>query len=879
MSLILDTQEGTKKHGDSILPAANESSHSTCPICQSGTVSGIFIEPLCFNDVERAIALKKNEILSQGTNTNRSHSQPKQQSRKHARDEDTEIEAESPYLLLSNGKSSISCSGPSRGQQRTGRWTHEESALVDFLVTTFDQGSLPLPFGIKLNEFLGDMLLCKSSRLTKKMKNAKLSTRTFVLGKPSAQFSTREREQLSMLQESFLSSLSSESTRLTLQLNLTKQWRTHLYNVCLQIGYSHVQDKAWNASLQELEKRATRAEEVVRRLRRRKMGLTSPFDNPTTTFVNPNPVFDLIKVGQSKSQRTTTDIGINPSISHASIVSNEYKLRTISSGSGEEEASLNIDYDDGRFPPSRQRALSTDISISSIGYNKGRDRSFSEDFEKMLDVLITDEATDDNNISVAKTPTSEKKTCVPSAPASNFCKSLLDAFVTYIQKHNMPFQHIDLWVPSFSTGDVSGHSKSVDVNQLHLHHAGHTCRRDVSNDLAHMLHEFGVYSSYFSFEPGKGLPGRVYSTGVASWECEVHRKDSNDFGRVEGAELYGIKTALAIPLNTAMIGRIVVLIYSCENVPEDVSLSRAIASEMTKYSLEPKWKLVLDSGASSTIPTNTRSSQELMLSIPEHEMKKFSCSSDENIFNTYGTTVNSIKYEPKLLRNVPNTINSSQIPMVCIDHSAKGSSQSTPYDGIQTTNYGQAASNTSHNSTRVVYYDVEECTKDHELATFLKTNMPAARDSVAEGPVSSSNDEKTLRPYFFSFRLLLLRPSNERTSRENEIIQILKKSFSSYLRDNRRDGIELAKLLVKDWVCLKSTYSFQEMTTQHNEPSKLEGGFLPVTPMLPMHTESMPMKLYKPIPPPHDAERGLSSDFHGANSLSSVQPTDSISEG
>eukprot|EP00532_Pseudo-nitzschia_australis_P011527 CAMPEP_0168240442 /NCGR_PEP_ID=MMETSP0140_2-20121125/22185_1 /TAXON_ID=44445 /ORGANISM="Pseudo-nitzschia australis, Strain 10249 10 AB" /LENGTH=872 /DNA_ID=CAMNT_0008175069 /DNA_START=362 /DNA_END=2981 /DNA_ORIENTATION=+ len=872
MSLILDTQEGTKKHGESILPAANECLNSTCSICQSGTVSGIFIEPLCFNDVERAIALKKNEI-PQGTNKNRYHSQPKQQSRKHARDEDIEIEAESPYLLLSNGKSSISCSGPSRGQQRTGRWTHEESALVDFLVTTFDQGLLPLPHGIKLNEFLGDVLLCKSSRLTKKMKNAKLSTRTFVLGKPSTQFSTREREQLSMLQKSFLSSLSSESTRLTLQLNLTKQWRTHFYNVCLQIGYPHVQDKAWNASLQELEKRASRAEEVVRRLRRRKMGLSSPFDNPMRTFVNPNPVFDLIKVDQSKSQPTTTDIDINPSISRASIVSNEHKLRTISSGSGEEEA-LNINYDDGRFPPSRQRALSTDISISSIGYNKGRDRSFSEDFEKMLDVLITDEATDDHNISTAKTPTSEKKTCIPSAPASNFCKSLLDAFVTYIEKRNMPFQHLDLWVPSFSTGDLSGLSKSVDVDQLHLHHAGHTCRRDVSNDLAHMLHEFGVYSSYFSFEPGKGLPGRVYSTGVASWECAVHRKNSNDFGRVEGAELYGIKTALAIPLNTAMVGRIVVLIYSCENVPEDVSLSREIASELTKYSLEPKWKLVLDSGASSSTPTTTRSSQQLMVSIPEHETKKFSSFTDENILGTNGTTVNSVKYEPKVLRNVPTTIKSSQIPMVCIDHSAKGSSQSA-HDGIQTTNYEQTASKASHNPTKVVFCDVEECTEDHELATFLLKNMPAARDSVAEGLISSSNDEKTLRPYFFSFRLLLLRPSSERTSRENEIIQILKKSFSSYLRDNCREGIELAKLLVKDWVCLKSTYSFQEITTQHNEPSKPEGGLLPVTPTLPMHTESMPMKLYKPIPPQQNAERGLSSDFHGSNS----KPTDTVFEG
>eukprot|EP00536_Pseudo-nitzschia_multiseries_P004705 jgi/Psemu1/318486/estExt_fgenesh1_pm.C_790030 len=816
LSLILDTQEGTKQHGESILPAANTSSHFPCPVCHSGIVNGIFIEPLCFNDVERAIALKKSEIQSQATNSNRYHPQLKQQNRKHARDEDMEIEAESPYLLLSNGKSSISCSGLSRGQQRTGRWTNEESVLVDFLVSTFDQGLLPLPHGIKLNEFLGDVLLCKSSRLTKKMKNAKLSTRTFVLGKPSAQFGRRDREQLSMLQESFLTSLSSESTSLTLQLNLTKQWRTHFYNVCLQIGYPYVQEKAWNASLQELEKRAARAEESVRRLRRRKMGLSSKYDIPTKTFVNPNPMFDFMKVEQAKSQLITTDHGTISSIvsndqntrsnSHASIVSHDQKPRTSSSA---EEDVLNTNYDDERVSSTRQRALSTDISVSSVGYKKGRNRSFSEDFEQLLDVL-TEDVEDDSNSLKGKAATSEKKQAVTSTPTSNFCKSLLDVIVTYIETHNLPFEHVDLWVPSFSSGDTSGHSKSIDVDQLHLHHAGHTCRRDVNDDLANMLHEFGVYSSYFSFEPGKGLPGRVYSTGVMSWESDVHLKDSNDFGRVEGAELYGIKTALAIPLNTAMVGRIVALMYSCESVPENIPLAREIASELTKYSLEPKWKL---------------------------------------------------------------TIKSTQIPMVCFDHSSNVSSRSS-FNGLQTTNYKHPVPTTSENSIRVVPH-IEECREDHELASFLHDNMPPAANSMTEGPVSSSNDNKTLRPYFSSFRLLLLRPSNERTVRENEIIKILKKSFNSYVRDNRRNEKDLAKLIVKDWVCLKATFTL--MTTQ-NEPTKPTSDFPVVKSMQHSHTESLSMHFYKGDTIKQDSERVLSSDFHRANNFSSAQVTDPVPE-
>jgi hypothetical protein len=838
MSLVLDVEDRTAPC-DSILPAANLSSHSPCPICHTGTVTGIFIEPLCFHDVERAITLKKNEIPSLGIMM---YNPQKQNGRKHGRDEDIEIEAESPYLLLSNGNSSISCSGLSKGQQRTGRWTNEESALVDFLVTTFDQGLLPLPHGIKLNEYLGDMLLCKSSRLTKKMKNAKLSTRSFVLGKPSAHIDVREREKLSKLQDEFLSSLTSESTRLVLKLNLIKQWRTHFYNICLQIGYTRVEAKAWNTSLQELEKRAKRAEEIVRRIRRRKMGLSTPFDNGTS-FVNPNPMFDLIRADPVKSQPAITDLGPTStvvtdenkarSISHASIVSNDKSQTT----SPIEEEVSSTNYDDERLPTSRQRAFSTDISISSVGYKPGRNRTFSEDFDQLLDVLT--EETADENISFKGIPivAGDK----PKAPStSNFCRPLLDAIVTYVEAHNLPFQHADLWVPSFSSGDARGQPKSLDVDQLKLYHAGHVCRRDVDHDIAHMLHEFGVYSSYFSFEPGKGLPGRVYSTGVVSWECDVHQKDPNDFGRVEGAELYGVKTALAIPVTTAMVGRIVVILYSDQNVPEDSSLIRDVAGELTKYSLEPKWKLVLGSNTPSGINSTIRTTHQPIIPMSDCNMKG----------SLARETVGG--HEPIPAPNKrPKVVKPSEISMVSYNHSSNVSPRSSPYGGLQTTQYPNQ--------------NEREHGEDYELASFLQKNMPIVNDSISSGQVSSSVDEKTLRPYFLSFRLLLLRPSNERTARENEIIMILKKSFSSYLRDSRRDGKELAKLIVKDWVCLKSTYAFHISTSHENHPKKSDDASPQIAPLLPLRKESAVLGSHKPIAPPLGIER------HRSNSASSSQ--------
>jgi hypothetical protein len=834
MKLVLDLQEGTKQ-SVSILPAANCSRNSTCPICYSGVVNGILIEPLCFDDVDRAVSLKRDELPSSGT---MQHHLQKQNSRKHAREEeDHEIDAESPYLLLSNSNScSISCSGLSRGQQRTGRWTNEESALVDFLVTAFDQGLLPLPHGIKLNEFLGDMLLCKSSRLTKKMKNAKLSTRSFALGKSCLQFTISDREQLSKLQDDFLSSLPSESIRLVLKMNLTKQWRTHFYNICLQVGYSYLHEKEWTTSLQEMESRAKKAEEVIRRLRRRKMGLSQQIDRGS--FVNPNSMVEDIKTDFATSASTATT---PTNTTHSSIVSNDQKSLTAPS-SEEEGPNLKDDEERAFFSTlnsitKRPRTLSTDFSVSSVG-NQGRLRSFSEDFDALLDVLTEETPTEGPDAYKGNTSSSDEK----SSSKFDFTKPLLEAVVTYMETKNISFHHSDLWVPSFSPSGENnvGQSKSVDVDQLMLYHAGYASRRDINNTSVNMLHEFGEYSSYFSFEPGKGLPGRVYASGVASWEHDVNDMDPKLFGRVEGAELYGVKTALAIPLNMALVGRIVVILYSCENIPEDSSLTQDLAAEFAKYSPEPKWKVTIDSNAASAVSKTDELSMKLIM--------------------------------PSLKQDDPSCF-----------------SQHSPYQGLQSTNYSQLASNMGHNTTRTMCSEVNDDREDHQLANFLDKNMPPASSSLSDGQISSLTDSNTLRPYFLSFRLLLLRPSIERTSRENEIIGILQQSSRAYVSENRRDAKELAMLIVKDWVCLKSTYSLQKVDTQQKEPYRSEGSIISMAAMPPPQTiTSTAVELYQHAHPSiQQRERQLSmercqtpssgSSIHsqGDNDLSSIQPYNS----
>jgi len=61
-----------------------------------------------------------------------------------------------------------------------------------------------------------------------------------------------------------------------------------------------------------------------------------------------------------------------------------------------------------------------------------------------------------------------------------------------------------------------------------------------------------------------------------------------------------------------------------------------------------------------------------------------------------------------------------------------------------------------------------------------------------------------------SLRLLLLRAEARRSSRDNELIDVVKKSFRGYSKDQRRTDKDLAFLLVKDWQYLIATMPVDE---------------------------------------------------------------------
>jgi len=141
--------------------------HDLCPTCGT-SVTGMYLRPLQLNEIENIKHQTGSDALSPSVGLVRkremNYGTPLTEE-----EEAEEQHRNSPFLLWSN-RVFEGLSDSDRLHFRTGRWSHDETVYVDQIIRLFDGGCLALPNGIKLNELLRDMLLCKSSRLTKKMK-------------------------------------------------------------------------------------------------------------------------------------------------------------------------------------------------------------------------------------------------------------------------------------------------------------------------------------------------------------------------------------------------------------------------------------------------------------------------------------------------------------------------------------------------------------------------------------------------------------------------------------------------------------------------------------------------------------------------------------
>ena len=156
---------------------------------------------------------------------------------------------------------------------------------------------------------------------------------------------------------------------------------------------------------------------------------------------------------------------------------------------------------------------------------------------------------------------------------------------------------MDAWVPSFvpqqpgsnNAGATTGEQKcrlcfagSATTETIIPAHGGSAV--PLSTEERFDLVSFGDYSQKFSFDLGCGLPGRVYSSGVASWEQGIQKAPSTLFERCGGASQWAIQTVLGIPVPSPNVGRVVVLLYSRHDRNRDQDTVNRISSALSKVS-------------------------------------------------------------------------------------------------------------------------------------------------------------------------------------------------------------------------------------------------------------------------------------------------------
>jgi hypothetical protein len=408
---------------------------------------------------------------------------------------------------------------------RTGRWTTEETDYCDHLIQLFERGKLPIPDGCKLNDFLSNMLKSKQSRLTKKKKNAKLSTRQY---KHTTGYVDNDEEarSFSRLETEFFASIKCNMERSEIRFHMQKEWRELFSNYCVAVG-QNLDANDWLSSVEELDRRSSLQKDAARQARRKiMMGQALTHDTPNSSargvFIDTTPAVS-----------TTT-----------------------------------------AFPTSS---------------------SLMDDSSNMhYSIKPASEANEENNNNAKRRPSYELGRN-PRSPLKFSSSPFVTKVIEYVQRYNIPFEHVDAWVPSF-VSSVEGEQAATEQQEdqkCRLCFAGcATAEVKIPPTGGHPipltaeeqfdLLSFGEYSQKFSFEVGCGLPGRVYSSGSASWEQGIQNAPQTQFERAGGASQWGIQTVLGIPVPSPNVGRVVILFYSKHDRERNLNIVNRIAEELTR---------------------------------------------------------------------------------------------------------------------------------------------------------------------------------------------------------------------------------------------------------------------------------------------------------
>jgi hypothetical protein len=119
---------------------------------------------------------------------------------------------------------------------------------------------------------------------------------------------------------------------------------------------------------------------------------------------------------------------------------------------------------------------------------------------------------------------------------------------------------------------------------------------------------FGHYSEKFSFSNGCGMPGRVFQSGQPEWDQYVSNASPALFERRGGAIQFGIQTAVAMPLRSSNVGRIVLVLYSRRDRERDDSMVEKVMRDVQAMNPCPRYKLIVDMGERNGVGAQTTTS-------------------------------------------------------------------------------------------------------------------------------------------------------------------------------------------------------------------------------------------------------------------------------
>ncbi|KAL7497599.1 hypothetical protein ACHAWT_005902 [Skeletonema menzelii] len=664
---------------------------------------------------------------------------------------------------------------------RTGRWNAEESAYTNMLIKCFEMGILPLPHGMKMNDFLCNLLSCRTSRLTKKLKHAKLGSRTYRGGlnmdKNVSNMSNViiHGGGIQRAQSLFLKTITPEWVRMELQFNISRMWRTHLANFCIQIGYLHLETKEWFSSLVEADYISTSSKDSSIEEKRKRMRLALCADANVAVsnikYGNEDVVSTNAKV-ENGSQSEQDDNGVFVAGFPVKRLS-EMNLKAMAEEKSADPQAANRQKEraDSFFSFSSVQSKERQPSFSLEPFQDGDSTSMkhSSSFASIAELL------EDSGNAEVNTAIDDAIDSLFEASKPEYKGKFLETISDFLTNTNAPFQHVDLWVPMDVGGSASvTATSSTKVNgviyggrqetTIRLSHAGFITPRSTKtpHTVAHRLNEFGLYSQNFSFSPGHGLPGRVYISCRPLWQSGLSSLGVEQFARVGGASIYGVNTALGLPIMTP-VGTMVAIFYSTENFPRNAVWEQKCIEFCKTLQPEPRWKLVIDVGLKNNTTREAKKVQVDTANYAETESEK-----------------------PRAVSVATSSPRDESAAYVSPKLSARDEASIVPASPIPA-----AKAAVKNNEPPYVW-------NEQSLALLLGKYMPLSSDSLSQSFSNTAIGNPNLASDLVTLRLLLLRHSSCRNSFEISLVNVIMKKYQTYIQAGHTE-YEIMNLVMNDW--------------------------------------------------------------------------------